>query len=99
MLKDNSKRLSIKLVQDNHPKKDNKYSPPIKVLFKMAPSSTPIKIEIILSASYSDKAVSSRDGIKDSPACSKEKKPLLSVPPIMPMAPEDLLLRFLLTQL
>ena len=98
-MKDNSKKSYIKLEQDNHPKRDNKYSPPTKVPFKMALSSTPIKIEKILSTSYSDKAVSSRDGIRDLPACSKEKKLLLSVHPITPMAPEDLLQRFLRTQL
>ena len=65
----------------------------------MALSLTPIRIEKILSTSYSDKAVSSRDGIRDSPACLKEKKLLLSAHQITHMVPEDLLLRFLQTQL
>ena len=45
-------------------RKDRKYLQPTRVLFKMERSSTPIRIEIILLVLYSDKAESSKVGIK-----------------------------------
>ena len=65
-----------------------------KGLFRMALFSTPTKIEKVPSPSCSDKEASSKVGIKVLQACSKEKKLLLFVRLIMPMAPEDLHLKF-----
>jgi hypothetical protein len=58
--------MYIKKVRAISHKKDRKYLQPTRVLFKMELSSTPIRIERILSVLYSDKAESSKVGTKAS---------------------------------
>ena len=93
MLKENSLKLSRNKVKDKNQQKDNKYLHSTKEPYKMALSLTPTKIEINPSPSNLDKEWSSKDGIKDSPACKKDNKPLSSVLPNTPTEKKDHLLK------
>jgi len=63
--KGNSPSTSIRKARAISHKKDRKYLQPTRVLFKMELSSTPIRIDRILSVLYLDKVESSRVGTKD----------------------------------
>ncbi len=78
--KANSPRSFIAKERENYLPRGKKYSRSTRVLSKMEPSSTPIKIDRIHLPSYSDRAESSKAGMRDSPACVGEKKPPLSAP-------------------
>ena len=67
MLKDNSKRLYIKKVMEKNLPKDKKFKRSIKELCKTELSSTPMRIEKVLSVLSLAKVRSSKDGMKDLP--------------------------------